>query len=66
MDINEFQTVGEWYKKMKKDGYQIPLSLYHSLIKLMKDKRIPFQEAYKELESEDRIKIINKVINFDL
>jgi len=51
---------------MKKDGYQIPLTLYHTLIKPMKDKRISFQDAYKELEDEGRIKVINKTINFDL
>ncbi len=66
MDIDEFKTVGAWYKTMKKDGYIVPLSLYHSLIKLMKDKRIPFSEAYKELESKGRIKVINKTITFDL
>lgn len=66
MDIDEFKTVGAWYKKMKTDGYTVPLPLYHTLVKLMRDKRISFQDAYKELEDEDRIEIINKAINFDL
>ena len=66
MDIDEFKTVGAWYKKMKADGYQIPLPLYHTLVMMMKDKRMSFQDAYKELENEGRIKMINKTINFDL
>lgn len=66
MDINEFKTAGEWYKKMKADGFTVPLSLYHSIIKLMKDERIPFQEAYQELEAKGRIKVINKIVTFDL
>ena len=66
MDIEGFKTAGEWYRKMKADGYQIPLSLYHTLIKLMKDERISFQDAYKALEDKGRIKVINKTINFDL
>ena len=66
MDIDEFKTVSAWYKKMKADGYEIPLTLYHTLIKLMDDKKIPFKDAYRELEREGRIKVINRVINFDL
>lgn len=66
MNIEEFKTVGEWYKKMKKDGYIVPLPLYHTLVKLMEDKKIAFKDAYKELENEGRIKVINRTINFDL
>jgi len=66
MDIDEYKTVGEWYKKMKADGFDVPLALYHTLIKLMDDKKISFQDAYRELEREGRIKVINRVINFDL
>lgn len=66
IDIGQFQSTTQWYKAMKADGYQIPLTLYHTLIKLMKDKRISFQDAYKALEDEGRIKVINKTINFDL
>lgn len=66
MDINEFQTAGEWYKKMKTEGYTVPLTLYYTLIKLMEDKRIVFPEAYQELQNEGRIKIVNKTIIFNL
>ncbi|MDO8513100.1 MAG: hypothetical protein Q7S37_01215 [bacterium] len=66
MDTNKFETTSEWYKKMKADGFEVPLTLYHALIKLTKDKRISFQDAYKALEDEGRIKVVNKTINFDL
>lgn len=66
MDINEFQTAGEWYRKMKSEDYTVPLSLYHTLIKIMKDEHIPFPDAYQKLQSEGRIKEINKTIIFNL
>lgn len=66
MEINEFQTAGEWYKKMKAEGYTVPLSLYHTLIKIMKDERISFPVAYQKLQAEGRIKEIDKSIIFDL
>jgi len=66
MDINEYQTAGEWYRKMKADGFTVPLALYHTLIKIMKDERISFQEAYKKLQAEGRVQEINKTIIFDL
>lgn len=66
MDIDQFQTTSQWYKKMKKDGFDVPLALYHALMKLTKDKHISFQDAYQELEAEGRIKVINKTITFNL
>lgn len=66
MDIDQFKTTSQWYRKMKAEGFEIPLALYHALIKLTKDKHISFQEAYQDLESEGRIKVINKTITFDL
>jgi len=66
MDINEFQTAGAWYRKIKAEEYTVPLALYYALVKLMDDKRIPFPEAYKELQAEGRIKEINKTVNFKL
>ena len=66
MDINEFQTAGEWYRKMKAEDYTVPLALYYALVKLMDDKRIPFSAAYRELQDEGKIKIVNKTIIFDL
>jgi hypothetical protein len=66
MNIEDFDTAGEWYRKMKAEGYTIPLSLYHILIKVMKDERISFQEAYKQLQAEGRVKEINKTIIFNL
>jgi len=66
MDIDRFKTTSQWYRKMKSDGFEVPLALYHALIKLTKDKHISFQEAYQELEIEGRVKVINKTINFDL
>lgn len=66
MDINEFQTAGGWYRQMKTDGFAVPLSLYHTLIKIMKDERVSFQDAYKQLQAEGRIKEINKTIIFNL
>jgi len=66
MDMNEFKTVGEWYRKMKAEDYTVPLSLYYTLIKLMKDDHISFPNAYRKLQAEDRIKEINKTIIFDL
>jgi hypothetical protein len=65
MDI-DFQTAGEWYRKMKADDYVIPLTLYYTLIKLMKDKRIPFPAAYQQLLDEGKIKVVNKKVIFDL
>jgi len=66
MDIDQFKTTSQWYRKMKAEGFEIPLALYHALIKLTKDKHISFQDAYHELEAEGRIKVINKTINFNL
>lgn len=66
MDINEFQTAGAWYKKMKMEGYNVPLALYYALVKLMDDKHIPFSVAYRELLDEEKIKIVNKNIFFNL
>lgn len=66
MDINEFQTAGEWYRKMKAEEYTVPLALYHTLIKIMKDEHITFQDAYQKLQAEGRIQEINKTIIFNL
>jgi len=66
MDIQDFKTVGDWYRKMKTDGFTVPLSLYHTLTKIMKDERVSFPEAYQKLQAEGQIKIINKTINFNL
>jgi hypothetical protein len=66
MNIEDFQTAGAWYRKMKLDGFAVPLALYHTLIKIMKDDRVSFQEAYKQLQAEGRVKEINKTIIFKL
>lgn len=66
MDIKRFKTAGQWYKTLKKDGYQIPLTLYHELNKLSKEKGMSFQDAYEELFENGRIKVVDKTINFDL
>jgi hypothetical protein len=66
MDINESQTTGDWYRRMKKDEYTVPLALYYALVKLMDDKRITFAAAYRELLDEGKIKIINKNVIFEL
>jgi hypothetical protein len=66
MEINRYKTAGQWYKTLKKDGYQIPLTLYYELNKLSKEKGVSFQDAYKELSESGRIKIVDKTINFDL
>ena len=66
MDITEFKTAGEWYKKMKADNFTVPLSLYYALIKLMEDKHITLSTAYEELFNQGQIKIVNKNIIFNL
>jgi hypothetical protein len=66
MNIEDFKTAGEWYRRMKKDEYTVPLALYYALVKLMDDKRIPFAVAYRELLDQGKIKIINKNVIFDL
>ena len=66
MDINEFKTVAEWYKKMKADGYAVPLALYFTLERMVKEKKITFQQAYNELFENKRVKIVDKNIIFEL
>lgn len=62
----DFRNTSEWYRKMKADGFTVPLTLYYTLEKMVKEKRTTFQTAYNDLLSKDRIKIVNKVIIFDL
>lgn len=66
MDIDQFETSSHWYKKMKADGFDVPLTLYHTINKLIKEKHIPFQKVYKELLDSGRIKVVNKSVLFDL
>ena len=66
MNIEKFKTSGEWYRQLKKDGYVIPLSLFHALNKLISDENITFQEAYEELANQGKIQVVEKTINFDL
>ncbi|MEI6039747.1 MAG: hypothetical protein WCP93_00085 [Candidatus Berkelbacteria bacterium] len=66
MDINEFKTVAEWYKKMKADGYTVPLALYFTLERMVKEKRMTFQQAFNELQTKNRIQINNKNVSFNL
>ena len=66
MDINDFKTTAEWYKKMKADGYNVPLALYFTLERMVKEKRMTFQEAFNELQAKGRIQINNKSISFNL
>ena len=30
MNIEKFKTAGEWYRKMKKDGFEVPLIISHT------------------------------------
>jgi len=66
MDINDFKTTAEWYKKMKADGYNVPLALYFTLERMVKEKRMTFQQAFEELQAQNRIQINNKNISFNL
>lgn len=66
MDISDFKTTTEWYRKMKADGYDVPLALYFTLERMVKEKRMTFQQAYNELQSKNRIQVNNKSIAFDL
>ena len=66
MDITEFKTAGQWYRKMKTDNFTVPLSLYYSLIKLIEDEHVSLSVAYEELFAQGRIKIVDKNIIFDL
>ena len=66
MDINEFKTVAGWYKKMKADGYTVPLALYSTLERMVKEKKMTFQQAFNELQTKNRIQINNKNISFSL
>lgn len=51
---------------MKAEDYTVPLTLYYTLIKIMKDKRIPFPTAYQQLSDEGKIKVVNKKVIFEL
>ncbi|MEI6040188.1 MAG: hypothetical protein WCP93_02460 [Candidatus Berkelbacteria bacterium] len=66
MDISDFKITAEWYKKMKADGYNVPLALYFTLERMVKEKRMTFQQAYSELQAQNRIQINNKNISFNL
>ena len=66
METEDFRTVGDWYRKMKAEGYTVPLTLYYTLEKMIKDKKITFAQAYDELSSKNRIQISNKNVIFNL
>ena len=66
MDISKFRTTSQWYKKMKTEGYEIPLALYHTLNKIIAENNVTFQDAYGELFDKGKIQIVDKKINFNL
>jgi len=66
MDISDFKTTTQWYRKMKTDGYDVPLVLYFTLERMVKEKRMTFQQAFEELQAQNRIQINNKNISFNL
>jgi len=66
VDISKFKTTSQWYKKMKTEGYEIPLALYHTLNKIIAENHVTFQDAYKDLSDRGKITIVDKKINFNL
>ena len=66
MDINEVKTVAEWYKKMKAEGYTIPLVLCYTLERMVKEKKMTFKQAYNELLNQGRITLSNRTFSFNL
>lgn len=66
MNIEEYKTAAEWYKATKLEGYEVPLALFHTLNKITSEKNMTFQEAYKELLGKGKIKIVDKIISFNL
>jgi len=66
MKIDNYKSVSNWYKTMKYEGYEIPLTLYHTLSKMVNENNISFQQAYLELEKRGKVKIVNKKFDFYL
>lgn len=66
MDMDKYKTTSSWYKALKVEGYEIPLALYHMLNKMIVEKNITFQDAYKELTNQGKIEIVGKTIKFYL
>lgn len=63
---SEYQSVGEWYEDLKREGYSVPLQLCHALSQLMKKDGSTFEEAYKILQEQNRIFIEGNMFIFDL
>lgn len=66
MNIEKYKTAAEWYRTMKKEGYEVSLALYHSLNKLISEHNITFTQAYEELFKQGKIEIDGKNIKFFL
>jgi len=69
MDVQEYKkynSIGEWRDAVKTYGYSVPLPLCVGLSQLIKQKNMPFQEAFQFLLKHDKIILNGKSYIYDI
>jgi len=66
MDISKYNSVGEWYKDAKENGYSVPLEMCRGLEKTMKKDGMTLSEAYNFLLENKKVVLTEKTYIFDI
>lgn len=66
MDISKYNSVGEWYKNAKENGYSVPLEMCRGLEKIMKEKNMTLTEAYDFLLKDKKAVLTGRTYIFDI
>lgn len=66
MDISKYNSIGEWYKDAKENGYSVPLEMCRGLEKVMKENNMALSEAYNFLLRDKKVLLTGKTYIFDI
>lgn len=66
MDIKKEETLGEWFREIKSQGYSVPLAMCHGIQIAMKELNISFAEVFELFVKKGIIIQVGKVFIYDL
>lgn len=65
MELKTYPTANSWYSAMHEKGFVVPITLCQAIERLMKEKKIDFDEAYGLLEDKKSIVLKDKEFEFN-